>query len=133
MVFLIQNTQNRDTQALHLKIDELIRVSVDARNSMMNLEDARKGRSRRSRPKSRAIATTPHWPGRRRRVNWPRNLACSARHLTPERRYACRSRPVVTNDLHSKRTALIARHRPLSDPVEYQPHGKSLRPARTAR
>ncbi|HEV2675406.1 MAG TPA: low affinity iron permease family protein [Aliidongia sp.] len=40
MVFLIQNTQNRDTQALHLKIDELIRVSVDARNSMMTLEDA---------------------------------------------------------------------------------------------
>jgi low affinity Fe/Cu permease len=40
MVFLIQNTQNRDTQALHLKIDELIRVNVDARNSMMTLEDA---------------------------------------------------------------------------------------------
>jgi len=40
MVFLIQNTQNRDTQALHLKIDELIRVTVDARNSMMTLEDA---------------------------------------------------------------------------------------------
>jgi low affinity Fe/Cu permease len=40
MVFLIQNTQNRDTQALHLKIDELIRVTVDARNSMINLEDS---------------------------------------------------------------------------------------------
>ncbi len=40
MVFLIQNTQNRDTQALHLKIDELIRVTLDARNSMMNLEDS---------------------------------------------------------------------------------------------
>ena len=40
IVFLIQNTQNRDTQALHLKIDELIRVTLDARNSMMNLEDS---------------------------------------------------------------------------------------------
>jgi low affinity Fe/Cu permease len=40
MVFLIQNTQNRDTQALHLKLDELIRASTDARNSMINLEDA---------------------------------------------------------------------------------------------
>jgi low affinity Fe/Cu permease len=39
MVFLIQNTQNRDTQALHLKIDELLRVNADARNSLMNLED----------------------------------------------------------------------------------------------
>jgi low affinity Fe/Cu permease len=40
MVFLIQNTQNRDTQALHLKIDELIRVTAEARNSMIDLENA---------------------------------------------------------------------------------------------
>jgi low affinity Fe/Cu permease len=38
MVFVIQNTQNRDTQALHLKLDELIRVSTTARNSLMGLE-----------------------------------------------------------------------------------------------
>ena len=39
MVFLIQNTQNRDMVALHLKLDELIRVSEMARNRLMNLED----------------------------------------------------------------------------------------------
>ena len=39
MVFLIQNTQNRDTEALHLKLDELIRASKGARNSIMDLED----------------------------------------------------------------------------------------------
>ena len=39
MVFLIQNTQNRDMTALHLKLDELIRVNVDARNKLLNLED----------------------------------------------------------------------------------------------
>jgi low affinity Fe/Cu permease len=39
MVFLIQNTQNRDTQALQLKLDELIRVSAEARNRLINLED----------------------------------------------------------------------------------------------
>jgi low affinity Fe/Cu permease len=39
MVFVIQNTQNRDTQALHLKLDELIRVSTSARNSLMGLEE----------------------------------------------------------------------------------------------
>ena len=39
MVFLIQNTQNRDTEALQLKIDELIRVTELARNRLINLED----------------------------------------------------------------------------------------------
>jgi len=38
MVFLIQNTQNRDGRAIHLKLDELIRVSK-ARNLFMNLEE----------------------------------------------------------------------------------------------
>src|SRR5882757_2245505 len=39
MVFLIQNTQNRDMSALHLKLDELIRVSETARNKLLTLED----------------------------------------------------------------------------------------------
>ncbi|MGH7092971.1 MAG: low affinity iron permease family protein [Stellaceae bacterium] len=76
MVFLIQNTQTRDTAALHLKLDELIRVSTRARNSLLGLEDmsdqeieqartvfqrltvvktpaapAKPGRTRRARPK----------------------------------------------------------------------------------
>ena len=39
MVFVIQNAQNRDTQALQLTLDELIRVNMDARNSLMGLEE----------------------------------------------------------------------------------------------
>ena len=38
MVFLIQNTQNRDTKALHLKLDELLRGVSGARTSLINLE-----------------------------------------------------------------------------------------------
>jgi low affinity Fe/Cu permease len=38
MVFLIQNTQNRDAHAIHLKLDELIRANVHARNSLLGLE-----------------------------------------------------------------------------------------------
>jgi low affinity Fe/Cu permease len=40
MVFLIQNTQTRDTLALQLKLDELILATKGARNSMASLEDA---------------------------------------------------------------------------------------------
>ena len=40
MVFVIQTTQNRDSKALHLKLDELIRSQVKARNVFADLENA---------------------------------------------------------------------------------------------
>jgi low affinity Fe/Cu permease len=39
MVFLIQNTQNRDAKAIHLKLDELIHSIKGARNRLINLEE----------------------------------------------------------------------------------------------
>jgi low affinity Fe/Cu permease len=39
MVFLIQSTQNRDAEAVHIKLDELLRVLPGAHNVLMNLEE----------------------------------------------------------------------------------------------
>jgi low affinity Fe/Cu permease len=38
MVFLIQNMQNRDAKAMQLKLDELIKATTGARNSLMDLD-----------------------------------------------------------------------------------------------
>jgi len=38
MVFMIQNTQNRDTRAVHLKLDELIRAEKSARDQFIEIE-----------------------------------------------------------------------------------------------
>ncbi|AUO21763.1 MULTISPECIES: low affinity iron permease family protein [Pseudomonas] len=38
MVFLIQNTQNRDNDILHIKIDELLRATKDAQNAVLSLD-----------------------------------------------------------------------------------------------
>ena len=39
MVFLIQNTQNRDSEAMHVKMDELIRAIAGAHNALLDLEE----------------------------------------------------------------------------------------------
>jgi low affinity Fe/Cu permease len=39
MVFLIQNTQNRDTESIQIKLDEIIRALQGGNNAMMNLEE----------------------------------------------------------------------------------------------
>ncbi|MEY2719823.1 MAG: hypothetical protein RLZZ273_1189 [Bacteroidota bacterium] len=56
MVFLIQNTQNRDTEAIHLKLDELIRVTQGAHNALMDLEEMEESQLDEFRQKYEALA-----------------------------------------------------------------------------
>ena len=58
MVFLIQNTQNRDTQAIQVKLDELIRVTEGAHNALLDLEELNEGELDRFRRKYQALAMT---------------------------------------------------------------------------
>lgn len=60
MVFLIQNTQNRDTEALQLKLDELIRSIRGARNEVINLEDMDEKDLERVRDEYLALAEKAH-------------------------------------------------------------------------
>jgi low affinity Fe/Cu permease len=56
MVFLIQNTQNRDARAVQIKLDELIRAIEGAQNALLDLEDPNDASSRRS---ARVMRTRP--------------------------------------------------------------------------
>ena len=49
MVFLIQSTQNRDSEAMHLKLDELIRAIGNAKNELLDLEELEERDLRRIR------------------------------------------------------------------------------------
>jgi low affinity Fe/Cu permease len=56
MVFLIQNTQNRDGAALQLKLDELIRAMDGAHNSLLDLEELSDADLARIRARFEALA-----------------------------------------------------------------------------
>ena len=56
MVFLIQNTQNRDTEAIQVKLDELIRATKGAHNALLDLEELTDEDVDRFRKKYQALA-----------------------------------------------------------------------------
>jgi low affinity Fe/Cu permease len=56
MVFLIQNTQNRDTEAIQVKLDELIRATHGAHNALLDLEELEEENLHAFRAKYQALA-----------------------------------------------------------------------------
>jgi low affinity Fe/Cu permease len=56
MVFLIQNTQNRDTEAIQVKLDELIRATKGAHNALLDLEELEEENLNAFRAKYQALA-----------------------------------------------------------------------------
>lgn len=56
MVFLIQNTQNRDTEAIQVKLDELIRATEGAHNVLLDLEELEEETLEAFRTKYQALA-----------------------------------------------------------------------------
>jgi low affinity Fe/Cu permease len=59
MVFLIQNTQNRDTMALQVKLDELIRATEGARNELMGVEERSEEEIERRKQEEKALSKKP--------------------------------------------------------------------------
>ena len=57
MVFLIQNTQNRDTEAIQVKLDELIRATRGAHNALLDLEELEEENLDAFRVKYQALAS----------------------------------------------------------------------------
>jgi low affinity Fe/Cu permease len=57
MVFLIQNTQNRDTEAIQIKLDELIRATQGAHNALLDLEELEEEALDAFRRRYQALAT----------------------------------------------------------------------------
>src|SRR3989454_12220057 len=58
MVFVIQNTQNRDTEAIQIKLDELIRATQGAHNALLDLEELDEGQLEKYRTNYAALASS---------------------------------------------------------------------------
>src|SRR3984893_15167050 len=79
MVFLIQNTQNRDAKAMHLKLDEVIRALKKARNEMVDLENLSDEELNRLEEQFKRVRTRAETHGRNLRHVEP------SENLEPER------------------------------------------------
>jgi low affinity Fe/Cu permease len=75
MVFLIQNTQNRDAKAVHLKLDEIIRAVKGARNALVDLENLSDEDLKKLEKQFQELRQKAEHDGRHRRDVTPAELA----------------------------------------------------------
>ena len=68
MVFLIQNTQNRDSEAIHIKLDEIIRSIENANNALLDIEELDEKELRGMRDQFETLAETARHELRNRKV-----------------------------------------------------------------
>jgi low affinity Fe/Cu permease len=78
MVFVIQNSQNRTTKALHLKLDELIRSLDDARNDFLTVEQATDEEMTQREEEMERTARSDSKPPRRRATTRARGRSSSS-------------------------------------------------------
>lgn len=69
MVFLIQNTQNRDSEALQVKLDELIRANKGAHNALLDLEELEEEELDKIRDKYEKLANDARTHLKRKRTS----------------------------------------------------------------
>ena len=68
MIFLVQNSQNRDSKAMLLKLDELIRAQAGARNGLISLEGMTEAEIQRLEAEFKRLRAEPNRPGPKRVV-----------------------------------------------------------------
>jgi len=99
MVFLLQNTQNRDTAAIQLKLDELIRANQNARNMMLCLEDLSEDELRRVKATFESLAAAPAAAGHiLARTEELRDAGDALRIPTKSAADSDRNRPPIPNE-----------------------------------
>ena len=88
MVFLIQNTQNRDTTAIQLKLDELIRANENAREQMLRLEDLTENQIKHLKESFGTAPSTPfgnRWKQRKRGLQRLPRISRRQKVASPEK------------------------------------------------
>jgi low affinity Fe/Cu permease len=85
MVFVIQNTVNRDSEAMHIKLDELLRASKDAENALIGIEHQGKAALDRAREQMEEFATEPDDPRRQHAAHFRPEDGSRASGTAPDR------------------------------------------------